>query len=69
LNDWPTKPYGTFFTPFAVFNAATNQFVLWFNAYLNGCCNGGWGVATSTNGINFTLVSLNETGQYPLVDG
>jgi beta-xylosidase len=42
---------------------------MWFNAYLNGCCNGGWGVASSTNGINFTLVSLNETGAYPEVDG
>lgn len=69
LEDWPTKPYGTFFVPFVVFNEATQQFVLWFNAYLQGCCAGGFGVANSTDGIHFSLVSLNETGKYQLVDG
>ena len=36
LHDWPTKPYGTFFTPWVVYNKATSTFVLWFNAYLHG---------------------------------
>ncbi len=30
-------PMGTFFTPFAVYNAQTRMVVLWFNAYMNGC--------------------------------
>lgn len=68
LDDWPTKPYGTFFTPWVVFNKATSQFVLWFNAYLNGCCNGNWGVATSRDGIHFTVVSMNVSGTYGGVD-
>lgn len=68
IADWPTKPYGTFFTPWAVFNEVTQLYVLWFNAYLSGCCDGGWGVATSSDGLNFTVVSLNETGAYPQVD-
>jgi hypothetical protein len=32
----------TFFTPWVTFNKATGLFVLWFNAYLQGCCNGNW---------------------------
>ena len=42
---------------------------MWFNAYLNGCCVGNWGVLTSTDGISFTAVSLNVSGTYALVDG
>ena len=50
ITNWSTAPYGTFFTPWAVYNPATKLFVLWFNAYLQGCCSGGWGVATSADG-------------------
>ena len=35
---WPTKPVGTFYTPWAVVNPATGKVVLWFNAYMNGAC-------------------------------
>jgi hypothetical protein len=69
LSDWPTKPYGTFFTPFAVYNKATGLIVMWFNAYLGGCCNGNWGVASSADGVHFTVLSLNQTGKYEHVDG
>jgi hypothetical protein len=68
ISNWSTAPYGTFFTPWAVYNPLTQRFVLWFNAYLNGCCAGGWGVATSTDGIHFDIVSLNEVGKYAVVD-
>lgn len=68
INDWPTKPYGTFFTPWVTYNEASGLFVLWFNAYLHGCCTGNWGVATSVDGISFDIVSLNETGAYAVVD-
>jgi hypothetical protein len=68
LSNWSTAPYGTFFTPWVVFNPSTNLFVMWFNAYLQGCCAGGWGVATSPDGIHFDIVSLNETGAYAVVD-
>ena len=68
LQDWPTKPYGTFFTPWAVYNKATNTFVLWFNAYLHGCCSGDWGVATSADGVHFNLQTTSMTGKYKVVD-
>jgi hypothetical protein len=68
LNDWPTKPYGTFFTPWAVYDKGTSTFVLWFNAYLHGCCAGDWGVATSQDGIHFTLQTTSMVGQYAVVD-
>ena len=68
LDDWPTKPYGTFFTPWAIFDKSTNQFVLWFNAYLHGCCDGNWGVATSSDGIHFTLQTTSMTGKYSTPD-
>jgi hypothetical protein len=68
LDDWPTKPYGTFFTPWAIFDKSTDTFVLWFNAYLNGCCEGNWGVATSKDGVHFTLQTTSMTGKYSVVD-
>lgn len=68
IADWPTKPYGTFFTPWAIYNKQTQTFVLYFNAYLHGCCSGNWGIATSTNGINFTLLTTNAVGKYGVVD-
>lgn len=34
LNSWPNQPFGTFFTPWVVYNKQTSEFVLWFNAYL-----------------------------------
>ena len=68
INDWPTKPYGTFFTPFAVYDKHTETFVLWFNAYLHGCCEGNFGVATSTDGVNFVLQSANTSATFGGVD-
>lgn len=69
LDDWPTKPYGTFFTPWVIYDAVLQRFVMYFNAYLNGCCDGNWGVAVSSNGVNYTLLSLNASGAYAIVDG
>ena len=68
ISNWSTAPYGTFFTPWTVYNAQTSTFVMWFNAYLNGCCAGGWGVATSVDGVHFDIVSLDEVGKYAVVD-
>ena len=68
ISEWPTRPFGTFFTPWVVFNKATSQFVMWFNAYLNGCCSGNWGVATSTDGIAYTLASLDVVPTYASAD-
>lgn len=59
---------GTYFTPWVVYNQRTQQFVAWFNAYPNGCCAGAFGVAVSATGVNFTVVTLNETGAYADVD-
>jgi hypothetical protein len=38
FSSWPTMPYGTFFTPWVVYDKTRNKFVMWLNAYLNGCC-------------------------------
>ena len=63
---WPTKPHGTFFTPWAVVDPKTKRVVMWFNAYMNGCCDGNFGTASSDDGLHFTLHTLevqvhNET--------
>ena len=68
ISEWPTKPFGTFFTPWVVYNKATSKFVLWFNAYLHGCCDGQWGVAESDDGVNFTLISLDVVPTYSSAD-
>lgn len=68
INNWPTAPYGTQFTPWAVYDKKTDTFVLWFNAYLNGCCAGNFGVATSKDGVNFTMLSYDIAGTYAAVD-
>jgi len=70
--DWPQlhvyTSKGTYFTPFAVYNQQTHKFVVWFNAYLGGCCQGNFGIAQSDDGIRFTIVSLNEEPFFDQVD-
>jgi len=68
FSTWPNYPYGTFFTPWAVYNHQTNQVVIWFNAYIHGCCDGNWGVGISDNGLNFNVLSMNISGKYGQVD-
>ena len=68
LTNYSGMPYGTFFTPWAAYNPKTNMFVLWFNAYLHGCCEGNWGVATSSDGKSFNAISLNVIPTYAVVD-
>jgi hypothetical protein len=65
---WPNFPYGTFFTPWAIYDPARDQFVLWFNAYENGCCLGDWGVATSRDGLHFDVLSMHVKGKYGAID-
>jgi hypothetical protein len=65
---WPNFPYGTFFTPWGVYDDVHNRFVVWFNAYENGCCDGNWGVAVSDDGVSFEVLSMNTTGKYAEVD-
>jgi hypothetical protein len=40
---------------------------MYLNAYLNGCCNGGWGAASSTDGIHFSYVRTQTIG-FPLIN-
>jgi hypothetical protein len=68
FSTWPNAPFGTFFTPWAVYDTATQTFVLWFNAYEHGCCLGNWGVATSADGLAFSVLSMNVSGKYGEVD-
>ena len=68
LQNYTGAPYGTFFTPWVAFNTATQTYILWFNSYIHGCCEGNWGVATSSDGISYTVVSLNVLPTYAVVD-
>jgi hypothetical protein len=49
------RPPGTYFTPFTIYNNKTGNFAMWFNAYTHGCCSGNFGVAVSSDGINFKV--------------
>jgi hypothetical protein len=60
LQGYPGAPWGTFFTPWVIYNKESGKFVLWFNSYMHGCCDGGFGVAESTDGLKFTLLGVNE---------
>jgi len=64
FTNWSTYPYGTFFTPWVIFNERTQMFVMWFNAYLHGCCEGAWGVATSKDGVKYEVLSFNVSGYW-----
>lgn len=68
LTTWPSYPYGTQFTPWAVYDTSRNRFVLWWNDYEHGCCSGGFATATSQDGIHFTVANLNIPSVYPSVD-
>jgi len=67
LNNAPT---GTYYTPFMIYNEKTQNFVIWFNAYLGGCCAGNFGVAQSSDPVRngFDIVTLNESGVFAGVD-
>ena len=42
---------------------------MWWNDYADGCCDGGWAIGESDDGLSFRIVARNVTGQYPQVDG
>eukprot|EP00039_Didymoeca_costata_P003958 m.70745 g.70745 ORF g.70745 m.70745 type:complete len:389 (-) comp12161_c0_seq4:144-1310(-) len=58
---WYNYPLGTWWCPWAVHDKNTDKIVLWFTATPGSCCDAYWGVAESSDGIHFTLISLNET--------
>jgi len=68
FSSWPTKPYGTFFTPWLIYDKTRNRFVMWLNAYLNGCCSGNFGIGVSDDGLSYTFTSLNTSGTYAISD-
>ena len=43
----------------------TQKVVLWFNAYMNGCCDGNFATASSDDGVVFALHTMNETTSLP----
>ncbi len=61
---WPgaADDQGTWWCPWAVYSAARQKIVLWWTATPGPCCDAYWGVAESSDGIHFDLISLNETG-------
>ena len=64
----PFPRYCPLSTPWAVYDKRQNLFVLYFNAYIHGCCEGNWGVATSADGIHFDILSMDVHGKYAEVD-
>jgi hypothetical protein len=57
-----SKNQGTWWCPWAVYSEARQKVILWFTATPGPCCDAYWGVAESSDGIHFELISLNETG-------
>ena len=53
---------GTWWCPSAVYSAARKKMILWWTNAPGKCCDAFWGVAESSDGIHFELVSMNETG-------
>eukprot|EP01051_Picozoa_sp_SAG22_P017295 SAG22_NODE_2633_length_2353_cov_1.968500_2_plen_450_part_00 len=53
---------GTWWCPWAVYSEARQKIILWWTATPGPCCDAFWGVAESSDGIHFDLISLNETG-------
>ena len=45
-----------------VYSEARRKIILWWTATPGPCCDAYWGVAESSDGIHFTLISMNETG-------
>jgi hypothetical protein len=45
-----------------VWSEARQKVILWWTATPGACCDAYWGVAESSDGIHFDLISLNETG-------
>ena len=45
-----------------MWSEARQKVILWWTATPGACCDAYWGVAESSDGIHFDLISLNETG-------
>eukprot|EP01050_Picozoa_sp_SAG11_P010754 SAG11_NODE_1097_length_5882_cov_3.116376_5_plen_462_part_00 len=61
---WPgaATDTGTWWCPWAVYAKARRRIILWWTATPGACCDAAWGVAESTDGVHFDLITLNETG-------
>ena len=58
---WPYAPKGTWWSPSAIWNPTTKKVVIWFSASQAECCAAKWGIAQSSDGVHFELVTLSET--------
>ena len=58
---WPDFPAGAWYSPSAVWSEVRQKFVLWWTASPAECCSAKWGVAESSDGVHFDLISLNRT--------
>jgi alpha-L-rhamnosidase len=58
---WPFAPDGAWYSPSAVYSTATSRFILYWSASQKECCDAKWGVAQSTDGIHFDLVTMTAT--------
>ena len=53
---------GQWWCPTAVYSKVRQKMLIWFTAVPSQCCNAFWGVAESSDGVHFDLITLNETG-------
>ena len=61
---WPggATDSGQWWCPAAVYSKARRKMLIWFTAVPGQCCEAFWGVAESSDGVHFDLITLNETG-------
>eukprot|EP01043_Picozoa_sp_COSAG02_P011503 COSAG02_NODE_423_length_22576_cov_62.034791_15_plen_389_part_00 len=55
---WPWAPHGVWYSPSAIWSPARQRFVIYWSASQAGCCDALFGIAQSTDGIHFELMTM-----------
>ena len=61
---WPgaATNTGQWWCPTAIYHPQRRKIILWFTAVPSTCCGAYWGVAESSDGVQFDLITLTEKG-------
>jgi hypothetical protein len=55
---WKFSPNGTWWSPSAVWSEKRSKMILWWSATTGECCEATFGVAESSDGVHFDLITL-----------
>lgn len=55
---WPWAPHGAWYSPSAIWSPTRQRFVIYWSASQEACCDANFGIAQSTDGIHFELVTM-----------